>query len=222
MPCHRLTAVYQKHLWAPPLVFCTGFALQIVWCFSGATPVARTNSQTQKQKRPQFKENNQLRTQDINLKNTPANFGIDRALGCFAALKITDNPYKKNIIIADFGTTLSITKINSKGKLLGGQLIPGFLTQLRSMAINTRYLEMPKNMNIPKDNFVIGTQESMIKGVLNGLVGAINLAFNPEEDILIICGGDSEMIGANLPRESQEIMIKPNLVMEGMVMFHKK
>ena len=169
-----------------------------------------------------FKEENQLKTQDINLKNTPANFGIDRALGCFAALKITDNPYKKNIIIADFGTTLSITKINSKGKLLGGQLIPGFLTQLRSMVINTRYLEMPKNITIPKDNFVIDTQESMIKGVLNGLVGAINLAFNPEEDILIICGGDSEIIGANLPIESQGIMIKPNLVMEGMVIFHKK
>ena len=164
-----------------------------------------------------FKKENELKIQDINLKNIPKSFGIDRALGCFAAMKITNNPYKKDIVIADFGTTLSITKINSKGELIGGQLIPGLLTQLKAMVLNTKALEMPQNLIIPEENFLINTQEAMIRGVKNSLIGAIKLAFTPDQDILIICGGDTEIMKSSFSDESQ-ILIKPNLVMEGMIM----
>ncbi len=168
-----------------------------------------------------FKKENELKIEDINLNNFPSYFGIDRALACFAALKIAKNPLKKNIIIADCGTTLSITKINSKGDLIGGQILPGFQTQLRSMVLNTRNLEMPKNLNIPKDDFLIDTEKAMIKGVKNSLIGALKLAFNPIEDILIICGGDTEIIKPNFLINS-DVLINPNLVMEGMVMFYQK
>ena len=169
-----------------------------------------------------FKKENELKNKDINLKNLPAHFGIDRALGCYAGLKIANNPYKKNIIIADFGTTLSITKMNAEGVVIGGQLIPGFLTQLKSMVINTKSLKMPNNLKIPDENFLIDTEEAMIKGVFNSLVGALNLALKPEKDILIICGGDSEIVSLNLKRRYQELIIKPNLVMEGMIMHYQK
>ena len=168
-----------------------------------------------------FKKENELKIEDINLKYYPSHIGIDRALACFAALKIAKNPLKKNIVIADFGTTLSITKINSYGELIGGQIIPGFRTQLRSMVLNTRNLEMPNNFKIPKDNFLIDTQKAMIKGVINSLFGAVKLAFNQDEDILIICGGDTEIITPNFLKETQ-ILINPNLVMEGMVMYFEK
>ena len=169
-----------------------------------------------------FRKENEIKTTDINLRNFPKHFGVDRALGSFAALTNTYNPFKKDIVIADFGTILSITKINYEGYLIGGQLIPGFITQLSSMEIATKNLKMPDELTIPKDNFLVNTEDAMLKGVENSLIGAINLAFNPNKDLLIICGGDSAMIRSNFLRGSKEILIKPNLVMEGMIMFCQK
>ena len=78
-------------------------------------------------------EKNEIKTKDIQLSNLPGYFGVDRALACIAALKTIENHLQKDLLIADFGTILSITKINSNGSIIGGQLIPGFLTQLKSM-----------------------------------------------------------------------------------------
>jgi len=71
-------------------------------------------------KLPNFllKEENEIKTQDIQLSNLPNYFGVDRALACIAALKIIENPLNKDLLVADFGTILSITKINSNGLLL--------------------------------------------------------------------------------------------------------
>ena len=57
----------------------------------------------------------------------------------------------------------------------------------------------------------------MLKGVSNSLIGLINLSFNPEKDILIICGGDSELIGDLLKQKNKDIIISPNLVIKGMI-----
>ena len=168
-----------------------------------------------------LKRENELTIKDIKLRNMPKYFGIDRALGCNAALQIINNPHQKNIIVADFGTTLSITKINSEGYLIGGQLIPGFYTQLESMCASTKNLKMPKSFEVPQDDFSIQTQESMLKGVQHSLIGAVNLAFDPHKDILIICGGDSEMMEPYFFRK-KEVYIRPDLVMKGMIMFYEK
>ena len=164
-----------------------------------------------------LKQENKITTQDIKLKNFPNYFGVDRALGCLEALKIVDNPSRKDILIADCGTTLSLTKLTAKGSLIGGQIIPGFLTQLRSMEQNTKNLKVPKKYNIPTKDFLIKTEESMLKGVFNSLLGLINSSFDSEKDILIICGGDSELLGTRLNQKNKEIIIAPNLVMQGMI-----
>ena len=164
-----------------------------------------------------LKKKNEIITKDIRLKNLPDYFGVDRALGCFEALQIIENPFQKDILVADFGTTLSLTKLTAKGSILGGQIIPGFLTQLRSMEKYTKNLRAPKKYQIPIEKFLIKTEDSMLKGVSNSLIGAINLSFDPKKDILIICGGDSELIGNELKRKNREIIIAPNLVMQGMI-----
>ena len=113
-----------------------------------------------------LKQENKISTQDIKLKNLPAHFGVDRALGCLEAVKIIENPSKKEILIADCGTTLSLTKLTAQGSIIGGQIIPGFLTQLRSMEKYTRNLEAPKKYDIPLQDFLINTEDSMLKGCL--------------------------------------------------------
>ena len=48
----------------------------------------------------------------------------------------------------------------------------------------------------------------------------INSLFNPEKDILIICGGDSQLITKSLKTKKENIINAPNLVMEGMIIHH--
>ena len=173
-------------------------------------------------KLPNFllKKENEIITKDIQLLNLPDYFGIDRALACLAALKIIENPFKKDLLIADFGTILSITKLNSNGSIIGGQLLPGFLTQLKSMEQNTKNLKVPKKYDIPIKDFLINTEEAILKGVVNSLTGVINSLFNPEKDILIICGGDSQLLTNSLQIQKENIINAPNLVMEGMIIHH--
>ena len=173
-------------------------------------------------KLPNFllKKENEIKTKDIQLSNLPDYFGIDRALACLAALKIIENPFKKDLLIADFGTILSLTKLNSNGSILGGQLIPGFLTQLKSMEQNTKNLKIPKKYYLPTKNFSTNTEEAILKGVTNSLTGVINSSFNPLKDILITCGGDSQFLTKSLKTEKKNIINAPNLVMEGMIIHY--
>ena len=171
---------------------------------------------------PKFilKKENEIKTKDIRLSNLPDFFGIDRALACLAALKIIENPLKKNLLIADFGTILSITKLNPNGSILGGQLIPGFLTQLKSMQQSTKNLKIPKKYDIPTKDFLINTEEAILKGVTNSLNGLINSLFNPNKDILITCGGDSQFLTEFIKTKKKNIINAPNLVMEGMIIHY--
>ena len=165
-------------------------------------------------------EKNEIKTKDIQLSNLPDYFGVDRALACLAALKTIENPLKKDLLIADFGTILSITKLNSNGSIIGGQLIPGFLTQLKSMEQNTKNLKMPKKYEIPTKDFLINTEEAILKGVINSLTGVIKSSFNPQKDILITCGGDSQFLTKSLETNIKNIIYAPNLVMEGLIIHH--
>jgi len=173
-------------------------------------------------KLPNFllKKENEIKTKDIQMSNLPDFFGIDRALACLAALQIIENPLKKDLLIADFGTILSITKLNSNRSIIGGQLTPGFLTQLKLMEQNTKNLTVPKKYDIPIKDFLINTEEAILKGVINSLTGVINSLFNPEKDILIICGGDSQILTKSLKTQKENIINAPNLVMEGMIIHH--
>ncbi len=173
-------------------------------------------------KLPNFllKRENEIKTKDIQLSNLPDYFGIDRSLACLAAQKIIKNPLKKDLLIADFGTILSITKLNSNGSIIGGQLIPGFLTQLKSMEQNTKNLKVPKKYEVPTKEFLINTEEAILKGVINSLISVIKNSFNPLKDILITCGGDSQFLTKSLETDNENIINAPNLVMEGMIIHY--
>lgn len=166
-------------------------------------------------------EENEIKTKDINISNLPNHFGVDRALASLAALNTVRNPFKKNLLIADFGTILSLTKVTAQGSIIGGQLTPGFLTQLKSIEKYTKNLKVPEKYVIPDKDLLINTEDAILKGVINSLVGVINISFNPIKDILIICGGDSELISSILKAKNKSMINAPNLVMEGMILHIK-
>ena len=183
---------------------------KLIWASVGKYP---TNTLLKK---------NQVTLKDINLKNMPNFIGIDRALVCIAALNMFKNKLGKNLLIVDLGTTVSITKIDNQGNMLGGQLFPGFTTQLKSMEQSTKNLVFPNKLFIPSDKFEISTMNAMLRGVYNSISGAINIAFDRKEDILIMCGGDANLIGNSLKKEIKNLIIEPNLVMYGMIFLNKK
>ncbi len=160
---------------------------------------------------------NEIKTHDIQLSNLPDYFGIDRALASLAALNVIDNPLKKDLLIVDCGTILSLTKLTANGSIIGGQLAPGFLTQLKSMEYFTKNLKIPKKYGMPAEDFLINTEDAILKGVLNSIIGVINCSFNPLKDILITCGGDSALITSILKAKNTKIINLPNLVLEGMI-----
>ena len=56
--------------------------------------------------------------------------------------------------------------------------------------------------------------------IRDSLTSVINNLFIPSKDILIICGGDSELITQSLKTKRENIINTPNLVMEGMIIHH--
>ena len=88
------------------------------------------------------------------------------------------------------------------------------------MEQNTKNLTVPKKFEIPKKDFLINTEEAILKGVINSLTYVIKGSFNPIEDILITCGGDSEFLTKSLETNKKNIINAPNLVMEGMIIHH--
>ena len=110
--------------------------------------------------------------------------------------------------------------MNSNGSIIGGQLLPGFLTQLKSMEENTKNLKVPKKFEIPSKDFLINTEEAILKGVINSLTSVIKCSFNPLNDILITCGGDSQLLTKSLKTQKENIINAPNLVMEGIIIHH--
>ena len=183
---------------------------KLIWASVGKYP---TNNLLKK---------NQVTIKDINLINMPHFIGIDRALACFAALIMFKSKSSRNLLIVDLGTTVSITKIDHQGNILGGQLFPGFTTQLKSMEQSTKNLVSPNKLYIPNNTFEISTMDAMLRGVYNSITGAINISFDKTKDILILCGGDANLIGNTLKQEINNIIIEPNLVMHGMIFLNRK
>ena len=70
---------------------------------------------------------------------------------------------------------------------------------------------------MPTEDFLINTEDAILKGVLNSMIGVINCSYNPVKDILITCGGDSELITGILKAKNIKIINLPNLVLEGMI-----
>ena len=183
---------------------------KLIWASVGKYP---TNNLLKK---------NEVTVKDIHLINMPHFIGIDRALACFAALIMFKSKLSKNFLIVDLGTTVSITKIDHQGNILGGQLFPGFTTQLRAMEQSTKNLVYPNKLYIPNNNFEISTMNAMLRGVYNSITGAINTAFDRTKDVLILCGGDANLIGKSIKKEIKNFIIEPNLVMYGMIILNKK
>ncbi len=165
-----------------------------------------------------------LSINDVPLKNLPSWLGIDRALAGWGAWKKAKSSESKfeGLIVADAGTILSITLVNSNGEFAGGQLIAGLQLQLSSMAYGAHNLHNPGLHTSQNELFPVKTADAMQRGSLQALVGALLQAKNTTKLPLWICGGDSPVLIKELRRNNVAFTHYPNLVLEGMVDIHEQ
>ncbi len=161
---------------------------------------------------------------DIPLVNLPSNLGIDRALASWSAYKKQScfKNKKQDLIVIDAGTIMSVTKITKKGEFAGGQLISGLRLQLSSMANGSLNLDNPIIKTIPIETFQFDTENAMIRGAINGLLGLILQVFEETKLPIWICGGDAPIILNELKNTNIDINHCPNLVLEGMIDIDQK
>ena len=165
-----------------------------------------------------------IKLDNVPLSNLPSNLGIDRALASWSAFNKQSSFRSKeqDLIVIDAGTILSVTKITKKGEFAGGQLIPGLRLQLSSMAKGALNLENPILQTIPKETFQYETNNAMIKGSINSLIGLILQIFEETKSPIWMCGGDAPIILNELNNKNIDITHSPNLVLEGMIDIDQK
>lgn len=140
----------------------------------------------------------------VPLKNcyaTPTTLGLDRMAAAVGANALYP---ESNILVADFGTTITIDLVSSKGEFMGGNISPGAAMRFKALHQQTKKLPL---VSMDDSSLLIGTDTpSAIKsGVINGIVyeieGYIRDMEQKYDDLRIIfTGGDGNFFAKRLKK----------------------
>jgi len=144
----------------------------------------------------------------------PEQVGQDRLVGAYAAWRT----YKKDCIVADFGTAITIDLVTKAGEYLGGIIAPGLDISLEALAARTALL--PKvELREPPELLGRDTANSIRSGILygcaalcDGLVTQLRRRYAPQAAV-VATGGASQLI-AKHARTIEHL--RPHLVLEGL------
>lgn len=144
-----------------------------------------------------------------------AGIGPDRIFGLAGALRYARPP----LITVDCGTAVTVNAIDEEKYCLGGAIMPGFFTQVKSLGLFTG------GINEVRPAFLLNsgknTEDAVGFGVTSGVVGGIALCVNilraeidtGKEISVFITGGYATDIAPFLMDEN--VIIKENLVLDG-------
>ena len=149
-----------------------------------------------------------------NLYKTPETLGNDRI-----ALVVGANFLypKKDVIIIDAGTCITIDFLNKRAEYLGGRISPGI--NMRFKSLNTFTDKLPLNKLKKNTNFYGNDTLSAINsGVQRGVLSELNQIISEYSDqnpnlIIVLCGGDALYLQNELKRP---IFVNQNLVLVGL------
>jgi type III pantothenate kinase len=121
--------------------------------------------------------------------------GTDRLCAAAAAYAVIEGA----VVVADFGTAVTVDLVDEDGVFVGGTIAPGF--DLSLAAMNTGTARLPKvQMQRPKEVYGVNTEEAMRAGVYWGAVGLLEtLCRKYAEQIgswpqVILTGGAAKII----------------------------
>ena len=150
----------------------------------------------------------------FNKYKTPGTLGMDRLAAVVGAYFLYP---KRDILVIDAGTCLTIDYMNAKGEYIGGKISPGI--EMRYKALHTFTDKLPL-VSKEKHSPIIGedTISSILSGVQCGILGEVRSIIsdyrreNPNA-IVLITGGDCFYFEKAL---KNSIFAHPNLVMIGL------
>ena len=157
---------------------------------------------------------------DVPLGGCPPWLGVDRALGAWAAWRISQRlqlDLSQGLLLVDAGTVLSQTLLNHQGEFQGGQLMPGLQLQLSAMASGTQALSHPtvRSESIPP--FPQATSEAMVRGAIQAMVSSVLESSRRSRACVWICGGDADIVASQIDQTTRSIHVDRDVVMKGLV-----
>jgi type III pantothenate kinase len=150
----------------------------------------------------------------------PTQVGTDRLTTAAAAFAVVENA----VIVADFGTAVTIDLVDENGVFVGGTISPGFDLSLRALKAGTARLP-EVHMQKPAQVYGSNTEEAMRAGVYWGAVGLLETVCRKYAEQIghwpqvILTGGAAALIKDDCDFVDSYV---PNLAVHGIMIAYKK
>ena len=150
----------------------------------------------------------------------PDKIGTDRVVSAAAAYEVAEDA----VIIADFGTAVTIDLVDQNGIFLGGVILPGF--EISAKALRDYTAQLP-NIKItkPKAPYGKNTADAINCGLYYSIVGALEEIIRRYSEEFgkwpqtVITGSAAKIIASDCEFIDNYV---PNLVINGIVLAYKK
>ncbi|MBN1358951.1 MAG: type III pantothenate kinase [Sedimentisphaerales bacterium] len=150
----------------------------------------------------------------------PEKVGTDRVVSAAAAYDVVESA----VVVADFGTAVTIDLVDANGVFLGGVIWPGF--EISAQALKDNTAQLPKvTVHRPEAPYGKNTADAINCGLYYSVIGAMEeIIRRYAEEIghwpqTIITGSGAKMIVDDCPFVDNYV---PNLVLKGIVLAYMK
>ena len=150
----------------------------------------------------------------------PLKVGTDRLTAAAAAYAVVEDA----VVVADFGTAVTIDLVDEDGVFVGGMICPGFDLALKAMHTGTAKLPQVK-MQKPQQVYGTNTEEAMRAGVYWSAVGLLETVCRKYAEQIgkwpqvILTGGAAGMIKDDCDFVDSWVS---NLALRGIIIAYKK
>lgn len=152
----------------------------------------------------------------------PMAVGTDRVVNAAAAFAVVEDA----VVVADFGTAVTIDLVDEEGVFLGGVIAPGFGISAKALNLMTDNLpDTGHKVETPKNPTGANTLEAINCGLYYSAVGLLKMVVEKYAEELgrwpqvIVTGGAAEAIKADCDFVDSWV---PNLSVRGIVLAYKK
>ncbi|UCG57135.1 MAG: type III pantothenate kinase [Phycisphaerales bacterium] len=150
----------------------------------------------------------------------PDKVGTDRVVSAAAAYAVVEDA----VVVADFGTAVTIDLVDEHGVFLGGVICPGFQISARALKENTAQLPKVK-VTKPKAPYGKSTAEAINCGLYYSMIGALQEIIRRYAEKIgkwpqtVITGSAAKTIKDDCNFIDSFV---PNLVVKGIVLAYQK
>jgi len=150
----------------------------------------------------------------------PEKVGTDRIVSAAAAYDVVEDA----VVIADFGTAVTIDMVDQNGIFQGGVICPGFEISAQALKDNTAQLPNVK-VTRPKAPYGKNTTDAINCGLYYSIIGALEEVIRRYAEQVgrwpqtIITGSGAKTIMGDCPFVDNYV---PNLVVKGIVLAYQK